>query len=568
MINFLFKSSISLLALLIFYHLILEKEKMHHFNRFYLLFGIIFSFALPFITIEIITETIAPIQQTYTHVAQENLKTTEITETKETIDYKPIVLWCLYGLVTSILLFRYIRNILKIVSNIKSNPIVAYKNAKLVLLEQQTPPHTFLNYIFLNKADYQNRTINEELYTHELIHVNQKHTLDVLLVEAVKTVFWFNPIFIFYKKAIQLNHEFLADEKVVTTYENIPFYQNLLLAHASTNPTFGLTSNLNYSITKKRFIMMTKNVSRTRILLSKIVLLPFLSGLIFFMCVESIAQVNQTNSSKKENNLIAENTNKTNSNWTVSAGRNENPPTKEPELMMSYEYNLEGIKINAVTLQNSMLKLSNYVGNTYEAPKTIDKMEEMTAIRFFLKKDGSITDIRVVGEKGTEMETKLMDILKSSPKSIFTNIYGETDFDKILIKMTFWSKEINEIMAKQPGFTGKVAFGFFCIPGTYPLHEVDVKPEFPGGNAELNRFILKNFKALKDCSEIKLHVGFVVEEDGSLSNFNPINDNCPGSTDEAIRVLKNSPKWKPAEKDGKVVRVSYDLPISILADKK
>ena len=58
MIDFLLKSSISLLALLIFYHLVLEKEKMHQFNRFYLLFGIVFSFVLPFITIEIIAETI------------------------------------------------------------------------------------------------------------------------------------------------------------------------------------------------------------------------------------------------------------------------------------------------------------------------------------------------------------------------------------------------------------------------------------------------------------------------------------------------------------------------------
>jgi len=290
MIDFLLKSSICLLALLIFYHLVLEKEKMHQFNRFYLLFGIVFSFVLPFITIEIIAETIAPIQQPDLFVIQENLKAMEITETKETIDYTPIILWSLYGLVTSLLLFRYVRNILKIVSNIKSNLIVEYKNAKLVLLNEQTPPHTFLNYIFLNNADYQNRKIDEELYTHELIHVNQKHTFDVLIIETIKTIFWFNPIFIFYKKAIQLNHEFLADEKVVTAHDNIPFYQNLLLAHTNTNPTFALTSNLNYSITKKRFIMMTKTVSRTRILLSKIILFPLFSGLIYFICVESIAQ--------------------------------------------------------------------------------------------------------------------------------------------------------------------------------------------------------------------------------------------------------------------------------------
>lgn len=209
MTDFLIKSTVSLFVLLAVYHLLLEKEKMHQFNRFYLLFCLVFSLAIPFITIEIVTETIAPVQQTHDYVIQDSSNKIIL---EQSIDYKSIILWILYGLVASILLFRYIGNILKIISNIKSNPVVGYKNAKLVLLEEQIPPHTFLKYIFLNKGDYQNRKINEELYTHELIHVNEKHTLDILLVEALKTVFWFNPIFIFYKKAIQLNHEFLADE--------------------------------------------------------------------------------------------------------------------------------------------------------------------------------------------------------------------------------------------------------------------------------------------------------------------------------------------------------------------
>jgi beta-lactamase regulating signal transducer with metallopeptidase domain len=87
---------------------------------------------------------------------------------------------------------------------------------------------------------------------------NPKHSLDILLIETLKVLFWFNPIFIFYKKAIQLNHEFLADEKVVKSHNDVPFYQNLLISKANANPTYYLASNLNYSVTKKRLIMMTK----------------------------------------------------------------------------------------------------------------------------------------------------------------------------------------------------------------------------------------------------------------------------------------------------------------------
>jgi hypothetical protein len=125
---------------------------------------------------------------------------------------------------------------------------------------------------------------------HELTHVTQKHTLDILFIEILKTVFWFSPIFIFYKKAIQLNHEFLADEKVVTSYNNVPFYQSLLLSKANKNPTFYLASNLNYLITKKRLLMMTKTTSNSKSFAKKIILIPLFTGLINLMCIQTIAQ--------------------------------------------------------------------------------------------------------------------------------------------------------------------------------------------------------------------------------------------------------------------------------------
>jgi hypothetical protein len=81
---------------------------------------------------------------------------------------------------------------------------------------------TFLNTIFINETEYNNREIEAELYTRTR---TSKHTLDILFIELLKTVL-VQPYFIFFKKTIQLNHEFLADEKVVNSY-NVPFYQSL-----------------------------------------------------------------------------------------------------------------------------------------------------------------------------------------------------------------------------------------------------------------------------------------------------------------------------------------------------
>jgi len=296
MIDFLLKSTISLLIFLGFYHLVLEREKMHQFNRFYLLFSIVISFVIPFLTFEIIkiVPVVQNIEPMNTIITSSAIPENEIQGTslpiEEKINYMPYILWSLYGLIGFLLLIRFGKNIWKLILKSTSNPIVKYKNANLVLVDEKTLPHTFLNSIFINFDDYNNRNIEDELYTHELVHVTQKHTLDILFIEFLKVIFWFNPLFIFYKKAIQLNHEFLADEEIVKTYNNVPFYQNLLLQKGSGQQTIYLASNLNYLVTKKRLIMMTKSTSQKIALLKKIAIVPILAGLIYFFCVEVVAK--------------------------------------------------------------------------------------------------------------------------------------------------------------------------------------------------------------------------------------------------------------------------------------
>ena len=296
MINFLLESTVSLLAFLAFYHLFLEREKMHQFNRFYLLFSIVISFIIPLLNFEIIEiitviKDIEPISvQKVTSVINENKIVNNSIPQTETLNYFPYAIWSFYFLVTFWLLFRFGKNTWKLISKAKANPIVKYSTSKLVLVTEKTLPHTFLNYIFLNSDDYNNNSIEKELYTHELVHVNQKHSLDILFIEFLKCLLWFNPLVYFYKKAIQLNHEFLADQEIVKIYNNVSFYQNLLLQKGFGNPTIYLASNLNYLTTKKRLIMMTKNTSKKLALVKKFAITPILAALIYFFCIDIVAQ--------------------------------------------------------------------------------------------------------------------------------------------------------------------------------------------------------------------------------------------------------------------------------------
>ena len=119
-----------------------------------------------------------------------------------------------------------------------------FDQAKLVLIEKDVIPHSFLNNIFLNKKHYLEGRIEKEILAHELAHVKQYHSFDILLAQSFQCIFWFNPLFRFYTKAIQLNHEFLADESVVRSTANQLVYQQLLLSKASGKERFSLASPL------------------------------------------------------------------------------------------------------------------------------------------------------------------------------------------------------------------------------------------------------------------------------------------------------------------------------------
>lgn len=469
MSDFLIKSTITLLVLLAVYYLFLEKEKIHIFNRFYLLFSLVFSMVIPFITIEVIQEIAQPtVNPGNIQILQGNAVILEET------NYLAIGLWSFYGLVTLVLTIRFFSNIIKISSKMKSNTPIAYKNAKLILVPEKTLPHTFLNSIFINETEYNNRQIEAELYTHELTHVTQKHTLDILFIEILKTIFWFNPIFIFYKKAIQLNHEFLADEKVVKSYNNVPFYQSLLLSKANENQTFYLASNLNYLITKKRLLMMTKTTSKTKALLKKAMLMPIVATLLFLLCTKVVAQetnVKKETTPKKSENLIKTYYDKTTFKIKDEKGKvasekkyNELTPvekraipsilSKQKELPTNEEllgilskgapevieldtydsenqfvqkgendvYNTAGIT-EKPDFPGGIMEFYKFVGNNFKTPEQ-PNLKGKVYITFIIEKDGSLSDIKNIRDIGFGTGEEAIRVLKICPKWIPGKLNG------------------------------------------------------------------------------------------------------------------------------------------------
>lgn len=301
MITYIIKVTVCSVLLLLVYRFLLQREKMYAFNRGYLLFSILFSLLVPFITFEeqiagvFPEELFLPLDIPFDTPAPAQAATkTNGINLEETV----IVI---YLFITTLLLARLLRNLYRIRQAITGNRVLHYQGAKLILTHRDIPAHTFLSYIFISQADYDNPATRTILLTHELSHVRQKHSWDVLFIELLLVFCWLNPALVFYKRSMQLNHELQADDAVIKTHDDIPSYQHLLLDKIEQLSAAPLTSTFNYFITKKRLTMMTKSPNSKRIACLQLALLPLFIATVFLFSSRTYAQEKAPVKKKTEN---------------------------------------------------------------------------------------------------------------------------------------------------------------------------------------------------------------------------------------------------------------------------
>jgi beta-lactamase regulating signal transducer with metallopeptidase domain/lipopolysaccharide export system protein LptA len=279
MTTFIIKSSLSLIVLFGLYWFLLRQEKLFVFNRVFLIFSVIFSLALPFISIPITIQesepqgsmlttitsaipTYSSEQNTFGSSAQPINETYSLTApVSEGINYSQILI-LLYIMGVLFLLVRFIRNIFFLSRQMRISEKIIYSGQRLVLTNHQVNPFCFFNTIFISKQDYLNDKIAEELLSHEIEHIRQSHTVDVIFIELVKIIYWFNPILILYSTAIRVNHEYLADNAVTKGSSDIKSYAEKLINYIGSKRNIPLTSGFNPSLTRKRLLMLTKSKSR------------------------------------------------------------------------------------------------------------------------------------------------------------------------------------------------------------------------------------------------------------------------------------------------------------------
>ena len=273
--HFLINSSVCLFVLWLFYKLALENTSWHHWKRFYLIASVGVSLIIPFIVVETI---VLPVQENTMNFI--NIETAEVASEKQVFKIQwYFILMAIYSIGVVVMFLRFGKNL--ITFKIKEDDeIKNYQMYQLILRKGITVPHSFFNRIFVSAKDHKNNLIPNAVLEHEKAHLDQKHSLDILLIESLLVFFWFNPIFYILRYSMKLNHEFLADRSVIQQGIPTPQYQELILQHATNSYQHAMANTFHFPIIKKRFSIMKTQTSKANGLVRSLAIIPIITLLI------------------------------------------------------------------------------------------------------------------------------------------------------------------------------------------------------------------------------------------------------------------------------------------------
>lgn len=263
-INFLVESGISLTIFTLIYLLFLRKETFFLLNRIYLMVSVFFSILLPFLHFPESSQMPSVMLGEVTVTAmrfQNLLQTVTVYGSNFTFRIEQLVqsiglLKIVYLLGTSIFVLLFVLRLIQIAAMVLVNESEVRDGIRIVKIRRDVTPFSFFNFVFINgnNADHPGM---KEMLAHELEHVRQRHSLDVMILELVTISQWFNPFIWLLKRSIRENHEFLADHGVLKPGVSSAAYRLLLLGSSMEQQPV-IANNFNYSLIKIRIKMMTK----------------------------------------------------------------------------------------------------------------------------------------------------------------------------------------------------------------------------------------------------------------------------------------------------------------------
>jgi hypothetical protein len=286
-IIYIIKSTLGFSILYLFYWLLLRNETYFRWNRWYLVITIIVSILLPLMEITYSE----PMPEGFANLLDPVLVTGSPVILEEFPERSTINVFFL-AYIGGVVFFalRFISGLVRIAYIYNRFPRVKADGFKVILLDTDFAPFTFFNLLFISKKDFNNKAV-EEMIIHESAHRDDYHSLDILMLELITIIQWFNPLVWALRRSLKSEHEFIADKKVLSAGYNTVDYQRMLFEKSLGISSLVLTNDFNYSLLKKRLKMMSSK-SNSYARYKYLMALPILLISLFLLTinVESYAQ--------------------------------------------------------------------------------------------------------------------------------------------------------------------------------------------------------------------------------------------------------------------------------------
>ncbi len=281
--EYLLKSTAILTIFYLFYKIFLQNETFFKSIRTYFLIGIISALILPTIVITKYLETSPiniPVGMTFT----ENSTITPL----DAINWLQVFM-IVYVIGVVFFTIRFLAQLSSLIWFLYTHSKLRLDNYILIETTKNIAPFSFFNYIVYNRDDFDNKEL-EQIFAHEKVHANQLHSFDIILIQCIAILNWFNPFIWLYHKEMQKNLEFTADEFAQDITREKKKYQYLLLKTISPSYKMALASNFYNSLIKKRIDMLHKNRSNKNNQIKFALILPVLLAFVFTFNTEVVAQ--------------------------------------------------------------------------------------------------------------------------------------------------------------------------------------------------------------------------------------------------------------------------------------
>ena len=255
------KVAVALLVFYLFYRFLLKKETFHRFNRVVLVGTAVLSFLLPLCIITIHKPIeVAPMVPESPALATDLPAQELVPLVEHAVPWWPIALIILFWAGVAFVLARVTTSILSIVRIIHRGQLVKEEDGcQIIVTERDIDPFSWMKYIVLSRKDWE--APHESILAHEKAHICQGHSMEVLLVDVLSALQWFNPAIWMLRADLQELHEYEADDAVLRAGTNIKEYQYLLIRKAVSKSGYSVANSFNHSILKNRITMMSKSKS-------------------------------------------------------------------------------------------------------------------------------------------------------------------------------------------------------------------------------------------------------------------------------------------------------------------